>query len=337
MEQARHLFLLLFLCLLLAPSVAQVHTLQLQPGPECGKDAIIWYLRSPSNRFGNVAEKNIPNTNYLCIAEWTWEFNPGRRWVLLDFLSEVELPNDLEIVSARLSLYSPNEPTPDDFHSSYAVRRKHPIGVVQRVLEPWNEKTVTWNNRPAASRVDQVVLPIPTDVRQDFVNIDVTALVRTMVASPGQNNGFLIRMQNEDYYRKLIFASSDYNDPALRPKLEIDYRGKKLDLDIPADCKAFVDCQPQFLPFFDSAGRLTDDTFYPEIPEECDFVQYHFRVYDATGRALFYTQKPGVGWDGTFKGHTQAAGQYSYICSYQIRGEELKTQCGQFDLLAPRP
>ena len=332
---------LLGLILLVGQSLfSQTNTLVLQPGPDCGKDAIIWSLqRTNSARWGNVQEKNIDETSYLCVAEWTWSLIPGRRWVLLDFLSEIELPQDLEITAARLSLYSPHEPTADDFHSSYQVRRKHPIGLVQRVLEPWEEQQVTWNNRPAASRINQVVLPTPQTIQDDFIDIDVTDLIRAMVANPAQNHGFLLRMQDEDRYRKLIFASSDYHDPALRPRLEIDYRGERLSIDIPTDCQPPVECAPKFAAVFDKTGRSARSRVYcPEVAASCEYEDFNLRIYNSSGEEVFHGAHPMECWDGTVNRIPQLPGDYSYFCTYRLSGgDQLYTLSGKFELLMPRP
>lgn len=330
----RHLFFFALLCSTQI-SAAQNQTLVLQPDPNCGKDATIWYMRGNNSRFNDVVNKRIGSVKHYTIMEWTWNGIGGRRWVLVDFLAGVTLPQDLEIVSAKLSLYSPPDQGTDGFHSSYAVRRRHPIGVIQQVLEPWDEYNVTWNTRPAASVRNQVVLPAPTHDREDFVDIDVTELIKTLVRNPAQNHGLLIRMQEEARYQKLVFASSDHPDPAVRPKLEIQYRGREIE--IPQECGPYVDCHPQFLTFFDLNGQMTDDTFKAELPTSCELVDYNLRIFNEAGIELFHTTKANKGWDGTYKRQEQPVGNYSYFCSYRLSdSEEYQTQCGQFSLIGAR-
>ena len=48
-------------------------------------------------------------------------------------------------------------------------------------------------------------------------------LIEDMVANPLESHGFMYRLQNEDHYRAMIFASSDHEDSDLHPKLEIEY------------------------------------------------------------------------------------------------------------------
>ena len=44
-----------------------------------------------------------------------------------------------------------------------------------------------------------------------------------MVNDPANSHGFSIALQNESYYRRLVFASSDNMDPTKHPKLEVTY------------------------------------------------------------------------------------------------------------------
>jgi PKD repeat protein len=95
---------------------------------------------------------------------------------------------------------------------------------LQLITEEWDEETVTWNNQPSITTEDQVYLPSSTEPEQDYTNIDVTVLVSKMYNEPENYHGFLLRLITEEYYRCLLFASSDYMvNPELRPKLEIVY------------------------------------------------------------------------------------------------------------------
>jgi len=57
---------------------------------------------------------------------------------------------------------------------------------------------------------------------QDYV-VDVRDMVQDMVNQPAQNNGFLIRLDDETYYTSMIFASSDFSDSLYWPMLEVVY------------------------------------------------------------------------------------------------------------------
>jgi hypothetical protein len=94
---------------------------------------------------------------------------------------------------------------------------------IYRVTESWNEGTVTWNNQPAYTTQNGVALAQSIDDAENFENIDVTALVQDMLSDTDGCNGFMLKLDNEEYYRSLIFASSDAPDPTRHPKLKVCY------------------------------------------------------------------------------------------------------------------
>ncbi|MHB2149766.1 DNRLRE domain-containing protein [Calditrichota bacterium LG25] len=105
---------------------------------------------------------------------------------------------------------------------------------LRRVTEPWDEQTITWNTQPSSTTTDQVSVPAPATTTSDF-EIDVTNLVRIM--NDGQSNyGFLWILNPEQKWRSVFAASSDYSDPAKRPKLVI----------ICADEKIFLSQRPSW-------------------------------------------------------------------------------------------
>jgi PKD repeat protein len=84
--------------------------------------------------------------------------------------------------------------------------------------------TVTWNNQPETTTDYQLYLLPSTDPYMDYTDIDVTTLIDKLYSEPETYDGLMLRLVTEDYYRCLLFASSDYNDTVeLRPKLVIIY------------------------------------------------------------------------------------------------------------------
>ena len=88
---------------------------------------------------------------------------------------------------------------------------------------PWSENTVTWNNQPGTTSLNQVILPQNTVANQSFIDIDVLGMTQNMMGLNNSNNGFLIKLSNESYYRRMIFASSDHFDVQKHPKLKVCY------------------------------------------------------------------------------------------------------------------
>ena len=186
----------------------QITTVTIQPNSEQGKDA---YLRSLD------PDVNRGDSPDLLAHSWTNGGNIVNVRSLIDFdLSE--LPNTAHIINAKITLYSVNSVAAG--HHEYEENNS---AFLERVLEPWNENLVTWNNQPITSQDNKVILPTSTESIQDYTQFDVTNLLRDALNSEEGFHGFLFKLQEEDIYRRMLFASSDYNDPSKHPKLEISY------------------------------------------------------------------------------------------------------------------
>lgn len=195
-------------------------TIVLKPGPTEGKDARVWSL-SPDNNYWNYP--------YIKANAWTWGGNFGIERTFIEFDLD-SLPPDSEILSAKLSFfYHFLGGTPEQTHSgdNYCL--------IQRVISPWTENGVTWNNQPATSGDNQVILEPTTDPQQDYTDIDVTNLVVDMLNDPENSYGFLFRILDEEEYRRSAYASSDHPDPEKWPMLGITY-----ECDLPVADFSFV-------------------------------------------------------------------------------------------------
>jgi gliding motility-associated-like protein len=209
------ILLLLPVLVILLPGYATAQqTITLQPGGQCGKDAILHGLDSERNtNYGNNAQ--------LPAVAWTFSGTPGTIRGVVEFnLSSI--PANAVINSAYLSLYAWGQNNGLGQHSSLSGSN---IGWIQRVTTMWDEQTVTWNTQPSTTSQNQVVLHESNSPNEDYLNMDVTALVQDMLDNPSSSFGFLISEQVESYYRRLNFCSSDHTDPARRPKLVITYTG----------------------------------------------------------------------------------------------------------------
>lgn len=167
-----------------------------------------------------IVHSGTPSTNYasfheLSIMAWTvsGNFITLRSYIRFDLQS---LPANAIVTNATLKLKNPptgnnggNHASPNDLF-------------VRRVTSSWSESTINWNNKPAASALDEVLVPSSTNSSQNY-NINVTNLVQYQLSNPAQNFGFLLRLQAEFTYRAVILSSSNAADPNLRPELEITY------------------------------------------------------------------------------------------------------------------
>lgn len=93
--------------------------------------------------------------------------------------------------------------------------------VLQRITTPWSETTATWNTQPTTTNLNEVILPQSTNGNQDYINIDVTAMVQDMFANPNTSFGFRLNLSVEQFYARLFFASGDNPVIYMHPQLEL--------------------------------------------------------------------------------------------------------------------
>ena len=178
----------------------------LQPDAINGKDAEIGSI-VPDINYGN-SEKFTP---------YAWTQNSALNVVrpLVEFdLSD--LPNNATITEASLSLY---------YNPNY-VDKQH-VGntsmVIKRITSAWEERSVTWNTQPSTTNVNQIYIPQLTDSHQSLIDINVKNLVQDMAYDKNNSFGFMVQLENETPYSKVILSSSDNIDYSTHPKLKVCY------------------------------------------------------------------------------------------------------------------
>ena len=203
----------LLMCFFTFTSMAQT-TVVLQPDASIGKDDMINSRLPDGINYPGVH----PDLNAMA---WT---NSGELAILRSLI-EFDLssiPANAVVNSAFLSLYN-NPTSPNNNGGEHSSLSGSNEAVLQRIVSIWEEYTVTWNNQPVTTIQNEVYLPQSTDPHQDYTNIDVTTLVQDMVDNPATSFGFMLKLQTEEIYRCLIFASSDNQDPSKHPKLVVTY------------------------------------------------------------------------------------------------------------------
>lgn len=205
----------LFLCAVAFVSLASSAqtTLILQPNGAAGKDAELFSCIPcgySTQNFGNIAEN--------CAIAWTKNNADHKIRSLIQFdLSTI--PINATIMSATLSLYwAPG--SDEGNHFGFFGSNK---AWLQRVTSSWQENTVTWNNQPTTTTTNRISVAGSTSGTQNNPNINIRLLVQDMVNDPTHSFGFMLKLQSETVYKKLVFASSDHANPALRPKLVVVY------------------------------------------------------------------------------------------------------------------
>jgi hypothetical protein len=185
-----------------------------QPGPEEGKDAFI-----EDYPYNNYQNRNWGKSEEWSAISWTAYGTPFVVRSLIDFNFDAIPPNVI-IVSAELSLFA---------HGNIGHKWGHdPLTgsnacYLLRVISEWQEDSVTWNTQPPVTEENRALIPQSDSTMQNYIGIDVTDLVRDCYNHPEESFGLMLRLVEEEGYRRMFFASSDIPDPAKRPKLEVYY------------------------------------------------------------------------------------------------------------------
>jgi hypothetical protein len=136
-----------FLCL--QTGISQ-DTIVLQPGAE-GKDA---QINSINNSF------NYEDTPVLKSMAWTHSGIPGQHRGLIEFDLSLFSPEST-ILNASLDLYYRSYETNGQTHTGDNA------SYLLKITEPWEEDVVSWNNPPATTSNNAVILPTSTDPEQN--------------------------------------------------------------------------------------------------------------------------------------------------------------------------
>jgi len=195
----------LILLLVSTQLFAQVDSLILQPGATAGKDAMAWSFYPNNN--------NATSTEAL-VAAWTNGGNPSNKRFYIEFNLST-LPSGTLVDSAFLFLYH---------HPSTVAHGGTHNGAnsfyVRRITSAWTENSLTWNNKPTSSSINQVLVPNTTSGSQNF-KINVKALTQDLIDS--NNYGFSLRLASETTYKAIVCASSDHSNSNVRPALKVYY------------------------------------------------------------------------------------------------------------------
>ena len=190
------------------------------------KDALLLYSEKPGYEY--IETTNFGTSSILKADEWT---NSGYRTnskSLFQFdLSQY--PSEVNVKSAYLSLYS-NTPQPtDDYKHMSGISTgntsiyKSNACIIERVVEPWDENSVTYNSSPQTISNNAVYLPVSTSYNQNYLDIDVTKMVSDLIKYPASDNGFMLSLANEEKYARMSFASSNHSNTQIHPHLILDY------------------------------------------------------------------------------------------------------------------
>jgi len=191
-----------------------------------GQDTLL--LRSDNSEIIDVMissathYRGYPSSPEISGIAWTGNLKKikGRGFIDFDLST---LPEGIELKSASLSLYS----IVSMHNGNHSTSGGSNESVLQRVISDWDVKTLNWSNQPYTTSVNEVILIESISENEDYLDIDITALVQDILEDRECSFGFMLRLVEEMYYRKMIFASTDYLDSSKHPTLQIIYTKKK--------------------------------------------------------------------------------------------------------------
>lgn len=206
------------------PWSSQLKVIYIQPGPEKGKDAMVSNLES---------EKNFGDHKYFeatFLSEPVLTVMRSNRSMIAFNLDTVPKTAIIQRVALRLAYDIPIPFDPAVFSTTVTVPTAGYAwygGVLQQITESWDEHKVTWNTQPKSIETNQVFIP-PFIKNANFIEVDVTKLfTKVPTATAGAviapNYGLLFKLWPTDKFPGFRFASSDYPDAGMRPKLAVWY------------------------------------------------------------------------------------------------------------------
>jgi len=195
----------------------QWKTLVLQPGPDEGKDAMISNLDGDKN-FGDY--KYFETTFITEPVLTVMRSNRSLIWFNLN-----AVPKSAVIRKVTLQLFY-DLPVPfdpvylTDIDPSTGKFRYG--GVLQQIVEVWEEDKVTWNTQPKTIESNQVFIS-PFNLNVNFITVDVTRLFVPINEVAAPNYGMFFRLWPIEHFPGFRFASSDFPIETMRPKLTVYY------------------------------------------------------------------------------------------------------------------
>jgi alpha-tubulin suppressor-like RCC1 family protein len=202
-------------------SFSSQRTVSLTPS----KDAYLYMTMKPGYEY--YATTNFGTNTRFYSGEWSASNYRVNQRSVMDF-DVASIPADAVILEAKLSLYSMSPQTNDDYrHSSSLIRPnsvyKSNASYIERITTSWTESTVTYSTQPATSTSHRVLLQESQAYDQNYVDYDVTGMVKDMLNNPGESFGFMLRLENEIKYSRMAFCSREFPDSARWPHLVVKY------------------------------------------------------------------------------------------------------------------
>jgi hypothetical protein len=242
----------------------------LKPDSINGRDVNIYSI-APNQNFD-------PNPELL-VSAWTCQGSSCITRTLIEFDNSV-IPVNATLISSYLKLFF----KPNPVSMPAPVYGNGNAFLIQRIVSPWKEDSVTWNSQPASTSQNEILMPPSLTTGPGYLDIDVTALVTDMRNDPQNSFGFMLRLVNEIPYNSLVFSSSDDSDTSLWPSITFCYT-IPVNVSHPAGHSNFVKLNS---PIFNETIKLNF-----QISSD----KYRIDIFDITGKMVFnkhFTCQPNM-------------------------------------------
>jgi len=206
-----------------------------------------------------------------------------RSYIKFDFSA---IPANAKISSAQLILINDGSPHSGGVYSRYSISSTY----LRRVTEPWNEYSITWANQPETTEDNKISIAAPSNGYSPL-NEYVTNLVKDILSSDEGNNGFQLKLQTEQYYRSVRYASTQYGYSSRWPKLTITYTEMQ-------EAYYLKDHLGNIRVTLDGSGDvITTDDYYPfgmQMPGRSYNIAINSDIYKFSGKEL--DEENGLDW-----------------------------------------
>ncbi|NNF01954.1 MAG: T9SS type A sorting domain-containing protein [Bacteroidia bacterium] len=132
-----------------------------------------------------------------------------------------QIPNGVIVTKAELYLYSDLNNN-GQWSGGHTYSPLSNSSTARRIISPWTEHSVTWNNQPTTTLQNEVIVPVSTSSHQHYV-LDVTSLVQDILLDTANSFGLQFKLNIETSYRKMVFASRNNATSTYHPKLIVEY------------------------------------------------------------------------------------------------------------------
>lgn len=299
--------------------------------PLDGQDAMVFSLY-PTTNYGNYSDiamsawtyNGVPGTMRSVIrfpALAVLASNHQR----CQYLNSVLTYRPIKILSATLTMnaygsgstnwgsnYYPGTPLPNT-NPAYIKRI---LSGKNNAANSWVENTITWNTAQQMTfepQANWATIPVTSDRYNGNFAVDVTDMVQRTIdemvggtysttgspfgliqfPDPLANNGFMLQLQNETYYRSQFYGSSDGLTHQNTPRLNITYQNNDYSCDAAFAYFHKSETDPFFVQFSPLAGPMIISP--PGLYEwYIDKPLNTTAAPDATTWYLFYTFTPGT-------------------------------------------